>query len=248
MAKATRQEGPRAPLFYCALLIAPAQLALAQSVDVSELERCAALESGTARLACYEALTRDAEPPSQPEGPAAQADGPAVDAQPEPVSEAPAPAPPEPQPQPAEAVAPAASPVAAAPTQPVEAPQEVVPTAPAATAAASAPAVSDPTPADPMQGAGTEAPDPDPMQGLGMEEPDPDPDVITGRVTKVTKDGYGRLIFHFDNGQVWRQTEKRYYPYPKNREFDVTISTGMMGDIRLQVEGAGRRVAIKRLR
>ena len=84
------------------------------------------------------------------------------------------------------------------------------------------------------------------MEGLGVDGPDPE--VITGRVTKVTKDDYGRLLFHFENGQVWRQFEKRYYPYPKSREFDVTISTGMMGDHRLQVEGAGRKVGIKRLR
>ena len=84
------------------------------------------------------------------------------------------------------------------------------------------------------------------MEGLGRDEPEPE--AITGRVTQVTKDVYGRLVFEFENGQVWRQFEKRYYPYPKNREFDATISVGMMGDHRLQVEGAGRKVLIKRLR
>lgn len=238
MTTATRQEGPRAPLFYCALLIAPVQLALAQSVDVSELKKCAALEPAAARLACYEALSRVAEPSSPPKSPAVQPEAQVVEAPPEPADDAPAATPAEPLPRPAQAtpaVLPvaAASPVAAAPTQPQDVVQEnlpAAPTQPAATAAASTSA----------------AESTDPMANLGIDKPDAG--VLDGRVTKVTKDGYGRLIFHFDNGQEWRQIEKRRYPYPRNREFDVTISTGMMGEHRLQVEGAGRRVTIKRLR
>lgn len=71
--------------------------------------------------------------------------------------------------------------------------------------------------------------------------------MINATVVDVTKDGYGALIFHFDNGQVWGQQEKRYFSYPKNRQFDVTISEGIMGESRLQVEGAGRRLTIKRI-
>jgi len=64
----------------------------------------------------------------------------------------------------------------------------------------------------------------------------------------VSKTGRGALVFQLDNGQVWRQIEPRYYPYPRDREFDVMISTGMLGTYRLQVEGTGRRVTIKRLK
>ena len=84
------------------------------------------------------------------------------------------------------------------------------------------------------------------MQGWGTRE-NREADVVRASVVKVTRTRYGELVFHFDNGQVWRQQEKRYFPYPKNREFDVTISTGMMGEYRLQVEGAGRRATIRRL-
>ena len=84
------------------------------------------------------------------------------------------------------------------------------------------------------------------MASLGVEQPDAEDVLAT--VREVTKDSYGRLVFHFENGQEWRQIEKRFFPYPKNVGFDVTISEGMMGEQRLQVEGRGRRVAIRRLK
>ena len=225
---ATRQEGPRAPLFYCALLIAPVQFALAQSVDLSELERCASLESATAKLACYEALTPVSEPSAPPEIPEAQTGTTAGEAAAEPDDSPPAAASPEPSP-----AASTAAPATTGSSRATEAVQSAVPVEP--TVAVPARASAEPAAAAR-----------DPMEGLGRDEPEPE--AITGRVTQVTKDGYGRLVFEFENGQVWRQFEKRYYPYPKNREFDATISVGMMGDHRLQVEGAGRKVLIKRLR
>lgn len=229
---ATRQEGPRAPLFYCALLIAPVQFALAQSVDTSELERCASLESAAAKLACYEALTPVAEPSAPPEPPETLIESTVVEAEPESADRPPAAASSEPPPEPP-AVPSTMDPPAADAQRPSDmantsAPVEVADATQGGTSAKPAAAARDP------------------MEGLGRDEPEPE--AITGRVTKVTKDVYGRLIFHFDNGQQWRQFEKRYYPYPRDREFDVTISTGMMGDRRLQVEGAGRKVLIKRLR
>lgn len=236
MCKATGQGGPRAPLFYCGLLlcglsIAPLQAALAQSVDVSELERCAALASADDRLGCYEALTRETPAPAS-EVRAVPAEAPVAEAQPEPVIDHSAAASPEAPPEP-ERAAGAAVPDVADPSPVQGAASTPAPTAPVAVA----PAVAA---AEPVAAVA------DPMAGLGVDEPDLG--VIEGRVTKVTKDAYGRLVFHFDNGQVWRQFQKRYFPHPKNGEFDVTISEGMMGDYRLQVEGVGRKVAIKRLR
>lgn len=77
---------------------------------------------------------------------------------------------------------------------------------------------------------------------------DPDQETLEATVIDVTKTGYGELVFHLDNGQVWRQQEKRYYPYPRNREFDATISRGILGEYQLQVEGTGRKVTIRRIR
>ena len=77
---------------------------------------------------------------------------------------------------------------------------------------------------------------------------DPDQQTLEATVIDVTKTGYGELVFHLDNGQVWRQQEKRYYPYPRNGEFAVTISRGILGEYQLQVEGSGRKVTIRRIR
>ena len=240
MTKATGQEGPRAPLFYCALLIAPAQLALAQSVDVAELARCAGLGSEAAKLACFEALVEahavEQEVAPEPAAEAVQPEAVPDVVEPQPTREAPVAAAPA-------APVPAAQPLPTAEPTPAAAPAEDrTPVAASAPVAATpAPAVENP---QPVAAASSEAVDP--MASLGVREPEAAD--VEATVTEVSKDSYGRLVFHFENGQQWRQIEKRFFPYPKNAEFDVTISEGMMGEQRLQVEGRGRRVAIRRLK
>jgi len=89
----------------------------------------------------------------------------------------------------------------------------------------------------------------DPADAFGREHlQDDEPGSLQARVTEVEKNRYGALIFHLDNGQVWRQMEPRYFPYPRSAEFDVLITTGMMGEYRLQVDGGGRKVKIKRVK
>jgi len=80
---------------------------------------------------------------------------------------------------------------------------------------------------------------------------EPVPDVLVATVTEVTQGRNRALKFSLANGQVWRQIEPRYFPYPKTGEFDVTISTGMMGEYRLRVGkigDSGRMVRIRRVR
>ena len=74
------------------------------------------------------------------------------------------------------------------------------------------------------------------------------PEVLRARVIEVSRGNHDALVFHLDNGQVWRQIQPRYYPYPRNREFDATITTGMLGEYELQVEGEGRKVSVRRLK
>jgi len=71
--------------------------------------------------------------------------------------------------------------------------------------------------------------------------------VLHATVTAITRGANRALIFHLSNGQIWRQIEPRHFPYPKQREFDVIISTGIMGEYRLQVGDAGRKVRIRRV-
>jgi len=198
MAIARSKEGPRAPLFYAALVLANAALAGAQTVEMSELDRCAALESQAEKLACFEALVSAPQPDA------------GTTREPEPASAKP--------------------PVADTDTGPAL----IIESAPVAAEAAPAPEPS------------ASVDDEFGREHLSREADDAD--VLHATVVDVTKDRYGALIFRLDNGQIWRQMESRYFPYPKDGEFEVVITTGMMGEYRLQVEGTGRKVTIRRMK
>ncbi len=71
--------------------------------------------------------------------------------------------------------------------------------------------------------------------------------LVVATVNEVTRDSRRYLYFHLDNGQVWRQIEARFVPYPRDRPFQVEIDQGMMGEYRLRVEGEGRMVRIRRI-
>lgn len=239
MTKAKRLEGPSAPLFYCALPLLFGAAAIAQTVEVSELERCAALETDVLKLACYESLasTDSDAPPTEP--PAAAELEPAT----------PEPAPPANEIE----VSPEAATVEVVETPP-EAPSEPFAVAPVPAADPEPGREPEPATVQQREPVPAAAPQPEPAptsdaaavpESYGLNGRS-GPEVVTASVVKVTKDRYGALIFHFANGQVWKQLEKRYFSYPKRREFDVTISRGMMGEYRLQVEGAGRKVTIRR--
>ena len=71
---------------------------------------------------------------------------------------------------------------------------------------------------------------------------------VSATVNEVTTDRVNRLVFHFANGQVWRQLEARRFQYPKKTAFDVVIGRGVLGDYQLRVGGEGRMTRIKRLK
>jgi len=66
--------------------------------------------------------------------------------------------------------------------------------------------------------------------------------VFHATVIEVTQGRNRTLHFHFDNGQVWRQMEARHLEYPRNVEFDINITRGMMGDYRMRIGDDGRMV------
>jgi len=72
-------------------------------------------------------------------------------------------------------------------------------------------------------------------------------EVIKAMVIDVTQ-GYNKsLYFHLANGHIWRQIEPRRFQYPKQGDFEVSISQGMMGDYRLRIGDNGRMVRIRRV-
>ncbi len=232
--------------------------AAAQSVDVSALEICAALETPELQLNCFNAIiadnktqeTREPEtvappvaeehaaeiatvPETQPPAEAMEQDAPAVDAA---TDRTPA------------TVAASSAPVVIA----TEPPVEVIPQdAPAVDAA------PDSTPVAVATSTATMATTPEPVASSQLgeehldrpatEEANDEEEVFYATVTEVAKGRNKILYFRFDNGQVWRQNEARNLTYPKSGDFDIKITRGMMGDYRMRIGDNGRMVRIRRV-
>lgn len=71
---------------------------------------------------------------------------------------------------------------------------------------------------------------------------------LRATVIEVSRGRRDYLYFHLDDGQVWRQIEARHYAYPKDGEFEVNISRGMMGEYRMRIGDNGRMVRIRRVK
>ena len=233
MHKAVTKEGPRAPLFYLAASIAlllQSSPAWSQMVDISALQLCAELETPELKVSCFEAIiasnkvgaveeTRAAAPPAM-QTTAAGVSANAV--APKPAAETLA--------APGSDLAPAsaAGKLAAAPESDVP-PASATGESPAATVARG-------------DEFGQEY-----LVGPEQEQ-ERDDGALHATVIEVSKGRNDILYFHLDNGQLWRQNEARHYPYPKNSEFEVDISRGMMGEYRLRIGDNGRMVRIRRVK
>jgi hypothetical protein len=222
MSKAVLKEGPRAPLFYlaAALLLLSAKIATAQTVELATLEMCAGLETQELKLACFEAIIASSTTPDirQPE---------AVD-----------------------------SPLSDQPVAEIGAVPDAVEPAVATSAAPENPPVAiEPPPADHSQVAAEVAPVASVMpakEDFGREQlaaPDQgeEKQVIKAIVVDVTQGSSKLLYFRLANGQVWRQIEPRRFQYPKQSDFEVSISEGFMSEYRLRIGDNGRMVRIRRV-
>ncbi|NKB34337.1 MAG: hypothetical protein GKR91_14695 [Pseudomonadales bacterium] len=70
---------------------------------------------------------------------------------------------------------------------------------------------------------------------------------VLATVQEVSEGARGILLFHLNNGQVWRQIESGFFPYPRRQTFEVEITQGVLGEYRMRVEGRGRMLRIRRL-
>jgi hypothetical protein len=70
---------------------------------------------------------------------------------------------------------------------------------------------------------------------------------IRATVTEVRQGYRDVLYFHLANGDVWRQIEAGRFPYPKDNEFEVEITPGMLSESRLRVNGKGRMTRVRRV-
>ncbi len=224
MTDAGRLEGPCAPLFFSTLaLIIIGTPAHSQTVDLSALEICAGLESTELKLTCFEAIIATANPPA--------------DKTPEPVAA---------KSEKAAATGAGSTLIIAADPVQTEATAETASERQSASSKSGFVLMVETPPPDIDSRSVSE-------EGFGQAQLGKDTDtaqeVLAATVTEVTRNSSrGALYFHLANGQVWRQIEPKYFPHPKEGEFDVEISTGIMGAYRLQVGNRGRKVKIRRVK
>lgn len=223
------KEGPRAPLFFAVItILLSANLTNAQTVDVATLEVCAALETEALKLACFEAIIstgRTAVSEVAPTGAASPTS--AVVPKVTNVSKVPAKI---------EATSQTAGSMAAPPVSAV----------PSAVEAATDDAK--PSLATDAIAASTERSVADELgrEQLAKHDKEEQDEAVKATVVDVTQGYNNDLRFHLANGQIWRQIEPRHLQYPKNRDFEIEISQGMLGEYRLRIGKNGRLVRIRR--
>jgi hypothetical protein len=69
---------------------------------------------------------------------------------------------------------------------------------------------------------------------------------IQGTVTKCRQDDNKKYYFYFENGQVWKQSDRKRLKF-KDCDFNVTITKDFFGS-KMQQEGEDRRIRITRVK
>lgn len=69
---------------------------------------------------------------------------------------------------------------------------------------------------------------------------------LRATVTRCRKDGNDKYHFYFENGQVWKQTDRKRLKY-KVCEFDITITKYFFGH-KMQPDGGKSRIRITRVK
>ncbi|MDG2376425.1 MAG: hypothetical protein P8M18_08750 [Woeseiaceae bacterium] len=200
---------------------------MSQTVDVSTLEQCIAMETEELKLRCFEAIIAGSTAGEDEKS--------------------------DPQESPADQTVPALEiPVAAATVGDASDNEAaIVPATSAAAAPISEVAIADAESEIPSATVaslpGEEAFGQEHLLRLGKDQ-EKDDALLRVTVVEVSKGRHDHLYFELDNGQVWRQNEARHFPYPKDVEFDVNITRGMMGDYRMRIGDNGRMVRIRRVK
>ncbi len=216
--------------FFSLLLAVCAGNSFAQSVSQNELQICSSQETAELKLACFEALTVIAGKTAQSTEPA-EADTPDEPSVPAPTR--------------ATQELSAIETVQSAPGAPAEQTatnrvEAEVASSGATTEVAGQAAVADAAQSAPAAEFGDEH--------VGKASGDTNKQTeISATVVEVTEGRHKVLYFQLANGHVWRQIEGRRYRYPRDGEFDVIISRGMLGDYRLRIDEDGPMTRIRRI-
>lgn len=125
-----------------------------------------------------------------------------------------------------------------------------------ATGTQSAPATPSPAPSGPAQAtaptqapvqSASAAPAEPPSVEIVERDDDGNVDRVRMGVDRIRTVGYNTLVFHMDNGQVWRQTDDQRLRIPRNRDdLFAEIRRGSLGSYLLRLNGQGRAVVVRR--
>lgn len=243
MAKGKRIEGPRAPLFFSTasavvLVLLSSYSANSQTVNVSALEQCLALEAEALKLRCFEAIIASSETDTGEESPV-------VASSPEQVTQT--------TEDTAADMVKVEPVVSASATPTAEVATANVPTATAKEAIAPVIEDAEIDEDSDLSAAAEATPASEVLIGKEQLAPqvpqnDADGSLVHANVLEVSKGRNDVLFFSLDNGQVWRQIEARHFNYPKNSEFDVSINRGMMGEYRMRIGEKSQMVRIRRVK
>lgn len=124
--------------------------------------------------------------------------------------------------------------------------------------AQTAPASQSPAPS-PSAPAQTTAPTQAPVQSASAAPAEPpsveiverdddgNVDRVRMNVERIRTVGYNTLVFHMENGQVWRQTDDQRLRIPRNRDgLYAEIRRASLGSYLLRLNGQGRAVVVRR--
>jgi hypothetical protein len=134
---------------------------------------------------------------------------------------------------------------AAQESAPVSVPDAPVSAAAPAAAAISAPELGVETASEEVFGL------PKPTNTAATEEefglPQSQVETLKSVITGVDEDPVGRLTFHLENGQAWKQTETKRFRFNESARPVAVIKHGALGSYKLSVEGGSLTTRVKRI-
>jgi hypothetical protein len=83
---------------------------------------------------------------------------------------------------------------------------------------------------------------------FGLPQPQSQQETLKSTITSVDKDPVGRLTFHLENGQAWKQVETKRFRLKEEDRPVAVIKHGSLGSFKLSVEGGSISTRVKRIK
>jgi hypothetical protein len=83
---------------------------------------------------------------------------------------------------------------------------------------------------------------------FGLPQPQSQQETLKSTITGVDKDPVGRLTFHLENGQTWKQVETKRFRLKEEDHPVAVIKDASLGSFKLSVEGGSVSTRVKRIK